>query len=76
MFEEFKEILNELSPEDRAAFLSRANNAVEDQGIGDSMEEGEVESLQGVVSGLDQNSLRQMMEFLVDEEVIRIEDDG
>ena len=40
------------------------------------MEEGEVESLQDVVSGLDQNSLKQMMEFLVDEEVIKIEDEG
>ena len=40
------------------------------------MEEGEVESLQDVVSGLDQNSLRQMMEFLADEEVIKLESEG
>ena len=40
------------------------------------MDEGEVESLQDMVSGLEQDQLRQMMEFLADEEVIRIEKEG
>ena len=74
LFSQFKELLQQLDPTDRSAFISKANGVNESRMLGDALAGGQ-DDVTNEFSDMNVDEIRAIMQFIIEEGVMEFEDD-